>query len=282
MPDEEIIHSNVPVTRSQLVEELASLGVRRGGVLMVHTSMSALGWVVGGAETVVRALLDRLGPDGTLMAYASWEENPFHLKEWPEAWQRAYREHLPPFDPLVSEARYDHGRVPERIRTWPGAQRSSHPEANVVAVGARSGWVTAEHPSDDAFGPETPFARLVEAQGQVLVLGAPLGTITLLHHAEALAEVEGKRRVTYEMPVVLGGQVVWRQFHDIDSAEGAFPYSNVLGPDVDEFEVMSTAALDAGAGRSGRVGQADSHLFDAAQLVRVGVEWLETHFSARP
>lgn len=124
---------------------------------MVHTRMSAVGWVVGGAETVVRALLDQLGSDGTLVAFASWEENPFHLKEWPSEWQRAYREHLPPFDPGVSEARYDHGRLPERIRTWPGARRSPHPEANVVAIGAQAEWVTSEHRADDAFGPGTPF-----------------------------------------------------------------------------------------------------------------------------
>jgi aminoglycoside 3-N-acetyltransferase len=267
--DEEVIREKLPVTGSQLVTDLSALGVRRGGVVMVHSSMSALGWVVGGTETVVRAMLDQLGADGTLMAYASWEEIPIHLREWPAAWQRAYREELPPFDPRVSEARHDHGRVPERIRTWPGAERSPHPEASVVAVGAQAHWLTAEHPSDDAYGRGTPFARLVDAGGQVLVLGAPLGTLTLLHHAEALAEVAGKRRVAYEMPVVEGGRVVWREFHR----------TAMFG--VDEFEVMSRAALEVGAGRSGRVGQADSHLFEAAQLVRVGVNWLETHFGRR-
>ena len=59
----------------------------------------------------------------------------------------------------------EHGRIPERLRTWPGAERSDHPEASVVAVGPRAAWLTVEHPCDDAYGPGTPFARLVDPGG---------------------------------------------------------------------------------------------------------------------
>src|SRR5688500_5973208 len=92
------------VTRTQLVADLRRLGVREGGVLMVHTRMSALGWVVGAAETVVHALLDALGPDGTLMAYASWEEHVYHASDWPAERREAYVAEPPVFDLAVSEA----------------------------------------------------------------------------------------------------------------------------------------------------------------------------------
>lgn len=72
-----------------MARELRDLGVREGGVVMVHASMSALGWVVGGEDTVVLALVDVLGPRGTLAANAGWDENPYHLASWPEEWQRA-------------------------------------------------------------------------------------------------------------------------------------------------------------------------------------------------
>src|SRR3712207_986246 len=64
------------MTCSRLARDLERLGLGLGGVMMVHCRMSALGWVVGGAETVVRALLDALGPDGTLMAYTGWQDEP--------------------------------------------------------------------------------------------------------------------------------------------------------------------------------------------------------------
>jgi aminoglycoside 3-N-acetyltransferase len=82
---------------------------------------------------------------------------------------------------------------------------------------------------DDAYGAGTPYARLVELDGQVVVLGAPLETVTLVHHAEAIARVPGKHRVSYGMPVNVDGERLWRTFSDIDTSEGALPYERVPG-----------------------------------------------------
>lgn len=147
------------VTCSRLVADLRRLGVRPGGITMVHTRMSASGWVVGGSETIVRALLRALGPDGTLAAFAAWDDHPYNLAEWPEEHRAAYLAEPPVFDLATAEADRGHGRIPERVRTWPGAYRSSHPEASVVAVGARAKRLTDAHPQEDAFGSDSPFAR---------------------------------------------------------------------------------------------------------------------------
>jgi aminoglycoside 3-N-acetyltransferase len=229
---------------------------------MVHTRMSALRWVVGGSETVVRALLEALGPDGTLVAYASWAEHVYRPSDWPA-------EHRDP----------TYGRIPERLRTWPGALSSAHPEAGVVAVGARAPWLVEGHPPDDGYGAQSPFARLVEAGGQVLMLGAPLDTVTLLHHAEAIARVAEKRRVTYRVRIAEQGRAEDRSFTDIDTCAGAYPYEALgLGHD-DPFAVIARAALAAGAGVRGRVGEAACHLFDAAALVAFATAWLEERFA---
>jgi aminoglycoside 3-N-acetyltransferase len=265
------------VGRSRLAADLRRLGVRPGGVTMAHTRMSALGWVVGGSETVVRALLDALGPDGTLMAYASWEEHVYRPSEWPEEHRDAYLAEPPVFDPATAEADRAHGRIPERVRTWPGAEHSGHPDAGVVAVGARAGWICHPHPPDDGYGAGTPLARLVEAGGQVLLLGAPLDTATLLHHAEAIARAAGRRRVTYRVPVAEDGAVVERTYSDIDTSGSVFPYER-LGLGEDEFAVIARAALAAGIGVSGVVGQAESHLLPARELTEFAVGWLEDRF----
>lgn len=265
----------VAITRSQLARQLRTLGVRAGGVAMVHARMSALGWVVGGSEAVVRALLDAVGDDGTVMAYAGWDDHVFSLDERPAGHRAAYAAEPPAFDVATAEAVRGHGRIPERIRTWPGARRSDHPEASAVAVGPRAGWLTAPHPADDAYGPGTPLARLVEADGQVLMLGAPLDAVTLLHHAEAIADVPGKRRIRSVVPVVgPDGRVERRAYADIDTAAGAFDYGR-LGLADDPFAVIARAALAAGVGVRGPTGQAESHLFPAPALVRFAVAWLE-------
>ena len=270
---------SIAVSRSRLVSDVRGLGIRTGTIAMVHTRMSASGWVVGGSESVVRALLEALGPQGTLMAYASWEEHVYHAAEWPEKHRDAYLAEPPIFDVSTAEAVREHGRIPERVRTWPGAERSSHPEASVVAVGPQARWLIAPHPGNDAYGADSPFARLVEAGGQVLMLGAPLETITLLHHAEAIARTPRKRRVTFRVPVADGGRVSERTFTDIDTSSGPFPYEE-LGLEADPFAVIARAALLAGVGVRGRVGQAKCHLFEARELTAFAVSWIEGRFAA--
>jgi aminoglycoside 3-N-acetyltransferase len=266
------------VTRSLLARDLAELGLRPGGAAMVHCRMSALGHVVGGAETVVRALLDVLGPEGTLMVYTGWQdEPPDDLDALDEEMRQAYLEEHPAYDPRVALSRRDHGRVAEALRTWPGSRHSGHPEAGVAATGPLATTLTAGHPYDDAYGAGTPYARLVELGGQVAVLGAPLDTLTIVHHAEAIAEVPDKRRVSYGSPVIVGGDRVWRTFSDIDTYEGALPYERVLGEEP-YIEHIARSALVAGKGRRGPVGEATAYLFDARGLVEHAVGWIERNF----
>src|SRR3954452_9573902 len=127
------------VRRSDLARDLRAAGVREGTILFVHSSMRALGWVVGGPETVVRALLDAVGPDGTVAAGASWCDIPLRLDEMLPERRRAYREEMPGFAPDHSEANPRYGRLPERLRSWPGSFKSAHPDQRVVAVGPRGG-----------------------------------------------------------------------------------------------------------------------------------------------
>jgi aminoglycoside 3-N-acetyltransferase len=279
MPPNDVPGRLPPVTRSQLIGDLRDLGVREAVLLMAHVRISSLGWVVGGSQAIVETLMEAVGPDGTLMAYAGWEDDPWHLGEWPEDWQRAYRAELPPFDPELSEADHDMGRLPERLRTWPGARASTGHVMRMVAVGRRAEWLTAGQPWDHPQGPGSPLAKLVEAQGQVLMLGAPLDTLTILHHAEALFDSPRKRYVTYSIPVRDGDRVVWREVHDHDtSSRGAFPYEEVVPPGEDAFAVIGRQALEAGCGVTGKVAQAECHLFEAAALVEFGVRWMQDRF----
>lgn len=236
-------------------EELIALGVRPGGVLVVHARMSALGWVEGGETHVVEELLATLGPDGTLVAYVSWADFDAGIA----------------FDPDTARSALDHGRVPERIRTWPGAVRSSNPEAGVAAIGPRADWICAPH--DDGYGPASPFARIVEADGQVLMLGAPLDTATLVHHAEALAGAPRTQTTKVEH-----ADGVTRTYVDHNTSGQAFDYTALDLPE-DEIAVMARFALMNGAGVAGTVRGAECHLFEAGPLVASAREWLEARFA---
>jgi aminoglycoside 3-N-acetyltransferase len=267
MPRPEHIASRTPVTRSRLARDLRQLGLQPG-IAMVHASISSLGWVVGGSQAVVAALLDCLGPDGTLCAQASWEDIPFGLAGWPPEWRAAYEAELPPFDPALSAAAPYEGRLAERIRTWPGARRSASPGTGIAAIGACAAELTASHRLDDSFGAGTPYARLVAAGAQIVLLGAPLRTISLLHHAEAIARAP-RRTTAYRLPIADRG---WVEIHEIDVWAGVFPDT--------PLDAIAGAALDNGIGRRGRVGEAVAHLFPAAALTRFAVTWLERRLAS--
>ena len=266
------------VTRSRLVRELGELGLHPGGLAMVHCRMSALGRVVGGAETVVHALLEALAPGGTLVAYTGWQdEPPDDLDALDDDTKRLYLEEHPVYDPRISPARRDHGRIPEALRTWPGSRHSGHPEAGVAAVGLLAEALATGHPHDDAYGVGTPYARLVALGGSVVLLGAPLEIVTLVHHAEAIANVPNKRRTAYGMPVSVCGKRLWRTFSDIDTAGGALPYEQILGEE-DYIEHIVRSALAAGIGKHGAAGEGDAYLLSAPRLVGHATRWIERNF----
>lgn len=269
--------SDGPVTRSRLARDLRELGLAEGDIVMFHTRMSALGYVAGGPPTIIDALRDTVGATGTLMVTCGWNDAPpYDFTDWPGEWQAALRAEHPAYDPRLSEADHNNGRLPEALRRWPGAVRSRHPDASFAALGPAAHFLMDDHPWDDPHGPDSPLARLASRGGRVLLLGAPLDTLTLLHHAEALAEAPGKRYVDYQQPIAVDGERVWRRFRDIDSEDGAFDYTAVVSEGQEPFEAIARDMLAVGHGRRGQVGAATSYLFEAALVVNFGVNWIES------
>jgi aminoglycoside 3-N-acetyltransferase len=183
---------------------------------------------------------------------------------------------IPVFDKRIARAARDHGILHETLRNWPGTLRSDHPDAGVVANGRLAQWLTADHPLQYGYGQGSPFEKVVEAGGTVLMIGAPLDAITLLHHAEHLADIPHKRVRRYRrlMPGVAGGE--WVDFEEFDTCDPVAPY---LPGDV--FERIAREYLATGFGRQGQIGEAASYLFEAPDLVRFAIEWLERYAATR-
>jgi aminoglycoside 3-N-acetyltransferase len=204
-----------------------------------------------------------VGPQGTIIGYTDWqsEDDIVHLPEM--------REHIPPFDPLASRSIRDVGFFPEMLRTTPGALRSANPGASMAAIGGKAAWFTADHALDYGYGPQSPLGKLVEAEGKTLMLGAPLDTMTLLHHAEHLADFTPKRIRRYESPLLIHGETVWRWFEEFDTSD---PPDGL--PD-DYFATIVEDFLATGKGKRGTIGAAPSVLVEANEIVPFAVAWIE-------
>jgi len=258
------------VTSADLMRDLHRLGVAAGDIVMVHAACNRIGPVLGGPDAVIAALRDAVGPAGTLMAYLDWEADWEQLVDDAGRTLPEWRPHVLPFDPARTRAARQNGTLPEFLRTTPGARRSGNPGASVAALGAKADWLTDDHPLDYGYGPGTPFARLVEAGGKVLMLGAPLDTMTLLHHAEHLARLPEKRIIRVEVPFAAPDGIRWRMIEEFDTSA---PCVARL-PD-DFIARIVTDYLATGAGRQDRIGQAPSVLVEAADILPFAVAWLE-------
>lgn len=271
------------LTRSRLRADLEALGLASGDTVMVHAALRSVGGIVGGPDALIDAIIAAISPGGTILAYTDWEAG-YWSEEHPNAHLKVLRvpddirSEVVAFDPAGSRAARDNGAFMELLRTRPGARRSANPGASCAALGSRAEWLTADHPLDYGYGPGSPFAKFVESRGSILLLGCPRDRITILHHAEHLARIPGKRITRYEAPLrVDNGGMAFRWIEEFETSDPV-----VEGLDEDYFRTIVEEYLANGHGRTGRVGNADCVLVPAADIVPFAVAWLEKRFPPSP
>lgn len=176
-----------PHTRESLLADLQALGVRAGNTLLLHASLRSLGWVCGGPVVVVQALLDALGPQGTLVVPTHTPENRdpsrWETADIPSSWWPQIRAHLPAFEPAISPCP-SMGVIAETVRTWPAARRSPHPQTSFSAIGHLAAQLTSRHDLESELGEQSPLGALEAAEADVLLMGVGFERCTAFHLAE--------------------------------------------------------------------------------------------------
>jgi aminoglycoside 3-N-acetyltransferase len=255
-----------PATTASLTGDLQRLGVRSGQVLIVHSSLSRLGYVAGGAVAVIEALTSALGPAGTLVmpAHSSDLSDPadWRAPAVPEAWHQAIRDAMPAYDPRVT-ATWSMGAIAESFRAHPRVRRSAHPRQSFAARGPAADAIVRDHPLDCAMGERSPLGRLYDLGASILLLGAGHDSNTSLHLAEHRAGFSSKRSRAYGSPVTIDGQRRWHVVDDLDFDDSDFAR---LGADYER---------ETGALTIGRVALAESRLMPTRPLVDYAVGWIE-------
>ncbi|MBM7442283.1 aminoglycoside 3-N-acetyltransferase [Streptomyces sp. HB132] len=262
--------------------QLCDLGVRRGGVLLVHASMRSVGEDAG---RMAEALCRALGPEGTLAVPTFTPENSdtsrFHLdhvRGLSDEAREAVLAAMPAFDPAVTPAP-SMGALSETVRLTPGALRSAHPQTSFAALGPGAPKLLTDHRQDCHLGEDSPLARLYDADAQILLLGTGFDSCTAFHLAEY--RLPSPPRRLYRCVVASEGGRQWWEYEDIALDDSDFA---ALGDDFVRTRTgmvgngaVGTGTVGAATVGIGRVGAARSHLFSLRAAVDFAAGWLRKH-----
>ena len=164
---------------AKLEAELSRLGVKAGDTLLVHSSFEKLLGFQGTASDVIKTLQACVGPEGTLLMPTL----PFSGSALD------YVKELGVFDARRAPSRM--GLLTELFRRTRGVERSLHPTHPVAVWGRRTEFMVKDHhASPTPCGRHTPYGRLLDCDGKVLLLGTSIRTLTFYHCVEELLESE--------------------------------------------------------------------------------------------
>ncbi|NOZ20619.1 MAG: AAC(3) family N-acetyltransferase [Planctomycetes bacterium] len=247
---------NVHVTHADFAAAAKAVGIERGDIVFFHSSLSSMGTVEGGPDTVIDGLLDAVGPEGTVAVptLCNWQPDEQHLVF--ERW-----------DPAASPSYV--GKITEIFRLRPEAIRSDHATHSVAAIGARAKELTANHGasglrpgpfSAEAFAGESPWERLVQWNAAYCFIGVTFRVCTMVHYVESLLVERALERAAPESRAKLSEEVIgWMK-------PGVWP-----GIRVPDREVIEEMLTEKGLVRRAKIGSATLRCVRAKPMVD---EWV--------
>ena len=205
------------VTKKDIINGLTQMGLRSGMIVEVHSSLSSFGYVVGGAQTIVDALMEVITPAGTIiMPYQTCDNSEPSLWVNPPVEPESYkyiRENMPAYSRSGSDAR-NMGSVVENFRKRSDIVFSNHPQNSYIAWGQYAKALCNRQSLHFSLSQESPCARLYELKGFILLLGVNYDRATAMHLAEYRTEC--RPIVIQGSKVELDGYVQWKKYFDLD------------------------------------------------------------------
>lgn len=264
MGTELIRNTAFPHTVQSLAADLKTCGLTSDSVVLIHTSLSKIGWVNGGAMAFVEALMEVVDETkGTIVMPAQtgdWSDpSRWQYPPVPESWWQTIQDTMPAFDPDKTPCPHM-GAVANLFRTYPDVYRSNHPTVSFSAWGKEAKAITADHSLNFGLGKHSPLKKLYDRDAQILTIGTEYDTSTAMHLGEYRAP---NPPLTEEGAAILeNDRRVWRTYEDIDLDE-------------DQFEAIGGQMEKDGLVFEGTIGNAQTRYYS----LRDAVDYATRHFT---
>lgn len=254
--------TKTPLTKPMLIEQFKEVGLKSTDTVLIHTSLSKLGFIIGGVQTVLEALFETLS-EGTLVmpTHTGDLSDPKHWQHppVPKAWHDTIRAHMPVFHKERTPTR-GMGKVAQQFLCLKNVLRSNHPQVSFSAYGPNAETIIKDHHLTPMFGWTSPLGKIYQGRGKILMLGAPLSTCTAFHLSEIISESVGKCQDG--TPVIEDGKKSFKMFEDYDY-------------DADDFEKLGQALIQQKIIHPFDIGLSKSYWMDAKQAIDAAATWMK-------
>ena len=256
--------TSIPNTVDSLKSDFRALGVKPASTIIMHSALSQIGWTVGGPVSVIKAVMEILTPEGTLVMPSftgdnsepsKWENPPV-----PQGWWEVIRRFMPAFQPSITPTR-GLGIIAETFRKYPDVFRSNHPISSFAAWGKNAKKITDNHELDSDLGENSPLARIYDFDGQILLLGVSYLNNSSLHLAEYRCDYEGKSFSPTGSAILVNNKRKWVVW-------------NELNHNSDDFEKLGNDFEAIIQYQPKKVGLTESRLLSQRKMVDFAVKWM--------
>ena len=270
------------LTADDVAAGLRSVGVEPGDIVMFHSSLSSMGHVCGGADTVIEGFLQAVGPEGTVAVPTLWWDGSQDLADWDYDSSPSYP-----------------GLITETFRRRPDSIRSNNPTHSVSAIGPRAAELTADHGKwglrpcmyrDEAFAEASPWERLYQWNAHYCFVGVDFTVNTMGHYGQcrliewALQQAPPERRADLDARISRWDTIVE---HYRQSRAGLSPAADFMWPSFG-FQLMGEHLAGLGLVRFGKIGSATLRAIRSRDMVDTIIatlkaepeQWLPEQFLA--
>lgn len=258
-----IKQSKKAYTKQVLIDDLKSLGLKDGENVLVHSSLSNLGWIVGGELAVLSAILEVVGNEGTIVMPcfsgdnsepSNWQNPPV-----PPDWIEIIKQNMPPFNPGLSPTR-NMGRIVDLFRHYPDVERSYHPQVSFCATGPLALNLLSNHQLSPGFGENSPLQRMYNLNFRVLLLGVGYSNCTCMHLGEVWTTE--KKWIQTGSRFIKDDLNVWQDYQEIDHDDSDF---EIIGQNYEKDNTVNREF----------VGQGLSRLIDMKSITDFAYRWMK-------